>query len=728
MAATTTDNSPTSPVTWIDFYARNREDGGTIEELFEENMAGMAAKTEEHLEDTGTLTDTIIGSSYANMILVPGRPGKMLLLHHGFGARTTDGFHLIFAQGNLSDSVTFKMLPRDEAVSRITTGEGRKAETTPCPSLNSMLGAGSADVFKNLPTEGNRILSGKPNHLLVTPEIFLIAEGAKSINAKELAFEVITWLEADDEDDENTANLKREEAQGVETLLAFLWASENQKLTPIALDDVPDNAKLNLIIRGIKNKVGERGGTPRATPEVAREEGRDNFNVNNLALASVVNALNRMHDSQEAERTTKESESSLFRTMGPTQRQLFTMLCTTDMAQTPVMTEFMKSLSRSKTPQKAVALLKAATRPWNGTFSEGGCHRFLSNGFLSLDANKSNPGGFTVFMFFPKALDISGKAFDGDAATMRDYFGLDVDESTISYYAKQGYFSPENAYDLHIQLRTMRDMLELVTCKDSIIAKGLNYILEPTRWDNITNQLHERFATETNFGTKFCYCMDKPIQMLLDRITKWSSLATEGTPNYLTEKAAKLMEAVEEGMDLQVILPKVLLSRKDNTGIGVLKSTNPPRNSGSPEKPSSKKRKTVGTTAAKTLASHSVSTPGGGRIPQTAASSKTTTATHTNHSVNAAWTPPTAGTDYLSYFPNRMPGQHPWPRFTDDRLRKRNPNATPAPLCVRFQAVGRCSMACTLAHVSVEDMSKEEQESVNKIFREVYANTPSPGP
>jgi hypothetical protein len=37
-------------------------------------------------------------------------------------------------------------------------------------------------------------------------------------------------------------------------------------------------------------------------------------------------------------------------------------------------------------------------------------------------------------------------------------------------------------------------------------------------------------------------------------------------------------------------------------------------------------------------------------------------------------------------------------------------------------------MACTLAHVSVEDMSKEEQESVNKIFREVYANTPSPGP
>jgi hypothetical protein len=114
--------------------------------------------------------------------------------------------------------------------------------------------------------------------------------------------------------------------------------------------------------------------------------------------------------------------------------------------------------------------MKAETRNLLGTFSEGGCHRMLSNVFLSLDVNKSNPGGFTVFMFFPKALDISGKVFDGDAVIMRDYFGLNVDKSAISYYTKQDYFAPENACDLHIQLRTMRDMLELLTSKDSIVA------------------------------------------------------------------------------------------------------------------------------------------------------------------------------------------------------------------------------------------------------------------
>ncbi|KAI2512068.1 hypothetical protein MHU86_2356 [Fragilaria crotonensis] len=211
-------------------------------------------------------------------------------------------------------------------------------------------------------------------------------------------------------------------------------------------------------------------------------------------------------------------------------------------------------------------------------------------------------------------------------------------------------------------------------------------------------------------------------------MTKWGNLATEGTPNYLMEKATKLMEAVEEGMDLQVILPKVLLNKKDARG-GSAKVENLKRNSTSPDKQSKKKRKTAGASAAKTPnppTAHEPPDPSKPTSRTVGSPGKTTTATHTNPSVNPAWKPPTVGVDYLNYFPNRMPGQHPWPRFKDDRILKRNPAASPAPLCVRFQAIGKCSMACTLAHVSVEEMSKEEQEAVSKIFREVYANEPSP--
>ena len=157
----------------------------------------------------------------------------------------------------------------------------------------------------------------------------------------------------------------------METLLAMLWASENQGLTPITLEDV----RLNGTLRRIKGKIGQ--GRPLVTPDrdpAERDRGRG---ADNLALASVALALNRMHESQEADRSKKEAESSLFRTMGPPQRKLFTDLCTSDMMTDPLMTEFMKGLTRSKTPQKAVALLKAETRNWLGTFSEGGCHRFL---------------------------------------------------------------------------------------------------------------------------------------------------------------------------------------------------------------------------------------------------------------------------------------------------------------------------------------------------------------
>jgi hypothetical protein len=177
-------------------------------------MAEMTAKSVEHLRDPGRLTDSIVGSNCANMILVPGHPGKVHILHHGFGTNTSDGFQLVFLQGNLSDSVSFKMLPRDEAVIQIKseTGPRRTEETKSCPSLNRMLGAETEEAFKELPSEGNGILANKPNHVLITPEVFRIAKGNKSVSAKKLAFDIISWLEADDEDDAALANAKRTEA------------------------------------------------------------------------------------------------------------------------------------------------------------------------------------------------------------------------------------------------------------------------------------------------------------------------------------------------------------------------------------------------------------------------------------------------------------------------------------------------------------------------------------
>jgi hypothetical protein len=233
--AAPTTNAPT----WREFYSQNKEDGGAFAELFNSTMAEMATKTETHLDDTGALTDSIVGSSYANMIIVPGANGKVHLLHHGFGCNTSEGFALIFIQGNLVDNSSIKILPREEAVLQVMgQKKGRRGATpTFCPELGSMVEVDSAAAFGNLPAEGNEILQGKPNHVMVTPEVYHIADGAKTMQSQDLAFSIIQWLQPEEDDDDEVINLKETEAHGAELLLAMLWAVANNGATSVELKD-----------------------------------------------------------------------------------------------------------------------------------------------------------------------------------------------------------------------------------------------------------------------------------------------------------------------------------------------------------------------------------------------------------------------------------------------------------------------------------------------------------
>ena len=110
-------SSPDAP-DWIDFYLKNRNDGGPIQALFSQNLVTMSQITAGHLNDTGALTETIVGSAHGNIMIVPGRIGTIQLIHHGFGAATDDGYALIFAQGNLDDCTIFISIPRAEVVGK----------------------------------------------------------------------------------------------------------------------------------------------------------------------------------------------------------------------------------------------------------------------------------------------------------------------------------------------------------------------------------------------------------------------------------------------------------------------------------------------------------------------------------------------------------------------------------------------------------------------------------
>ena len=166
------------------------------------------------------------------MIIVPGPTGIINFLHHGFGATANGNFLLIFAQGSLEDGTIFKSIPRSEVVVQLGNETGRRSggQTLDSPSLDSMLAAESTDAFASLTSDpANQILRGRPNHAMIIPQVFFLAEGGRSFSSKELAFAIITrMLRVEDEDNEETIAKKVTDQGWTESLLAFLWAS-NQK-------------------------------------------------------------------------------------------------------------------------------------------------------------------------------------------------------------------------------------------------------------------------------------------------------------------------------------------------------------------------------------------------------------------------------------------------------------------------------------------------------------------
>ena len=683
--------APVNALTWSAFYARHREDEGAIQSLFEKETREFIDITTGHFEEPNKLAQTIAGSAYANFMLLPAQTGRMHVLHHGFSCNTDEGFSLIFVQGNLSDCSYFKVLPTKEATDQIrSTTEGRRNNTTiNCPSLAAMTSTTTADEFAALESQGNIILRKKPNHILIPPSIFLLIDGSSDVRSKDLAIEIINAIRVDpEEDDADEAERKETEAKDLELLFAILWASENNGLTPVTLTDIRGNPTLNQVITSIKSKL--RGKEDRQ--EEGREERMGEAAAWAVSSQSIVQELNRMHEARETEKSLKAATRSLLKSLGPEARDLFTELSTTSMSKKPTMSEFMVSLTTTTTPLKAIGLLRAATRAWEGTFSDGCCHRFLSTGFLSQESNLANPGGFTVFMFHPKTMEVDTKAFDKNTARLREYFDLDVEDDTIAYYAKQGFFHPKNPSDLQTQLQTAHDMLELLTCKKSIATAGLAYILNPKRWKKMITIMHDRFRTQPNFGSKFVYSVDRTLQNFFDQITDCDDVATDGDPHYLVRKATDLMEKVEDGVTLAIALPAVLTA--------TLKTT-------SATKTTSKNSVTQGSAAA------SATSPAKKKKKLAHASDE-----HTNTDVHPTWAV-AAGTNYLDLFSSRAPGSHKWPKLVDARLAKKGKTNTAVSMCAKFQMTGKCVQGCTLAHVHASAMSPTEFEQADRIMTEV---------
>ena len=246
---------PRTTTPWNDFYFKNKNDGGPIQKLFETHMGKWTNHTTMHISNIHRLTKCITESRCGNMMLIPGKEGKVQVIHHGFETAIDGKLCLVFGEGNgIEDCAAFKVLPREEAVKPVSTAAWEDADDTEeqsgraakqAPRFLSLIEVGNAQEFGELLAEDNDILTELPHHFFIHPNVFALTMGANTMQSRHLAFEIINQIVCPyNERQHNLNEGEKEGGEDYDCLLAWLWATENRLLTEIKLQDAPTQTVL----------------------------------------------------------------------------------------------------------------------------------------------------------------------------------------------------------------------------------------------------------------------------------------------------------------------------------------------------------------------------------------------------------------------------------------------------------------------------------------------------
>jgi uncharacterized membrane-anchored protein YhcB (DUF1043 family) len=157
-------------------------------------------------------------------------------------------------------------------------------------------------------------------------------------------------------------------------------------------------------------QTGDAGeeGTVKGPRRQRGDQDANRFRDFTVTTTGIVEVMKQVELARQNERKKDAQEKSLLRHLGRSQRELFLVLSTSEMSVAPELTDFMSQLSKETSASKALQQVVNESKDWEGTFSHGGFHKFLSSGFVSQEQNRGNPGGFNLFMFHPRTVEMPG--------------------------------------------------------------------------------------------------------------------------------------------------------------------------------------------------------------------------------------------------------------------------------------------------------------------------------
>jgi hypothetical protein len=693
--------------TWTEYY---EQEGGKIPMLQFTNNKEL-----EHfnLMTLGMTDDptALLGatSTYPyNWMIVSGRAtqGKVNIIHHAFSVAesTNDDPKIVGVTGDRKTSA-LKSFDPTVATRAFKTTVTRTGSDKKIPSIKQFLMASSPHDFQTLVggeyEESTRTLDKLPNLLWIHQTVFSALGGKANMRAIDAAILIITQIKTDttasgDDDEEEVDS----DAAPITTmqrdchlLLTFLWAVANGFSQNVPLTDPPDSpifhAKGQQLMDEIYGLPTTAAGAGTGTSANAAPPTGNPIDALLPALVQNLTASTAMFLKTADREAQKKSILSKLATDSAT---LFTVLSAANWRDTaPALNRFTAQLVQDRDAASSINQVMSTTRTWNGLVSAKGLAKFLAVGYGAPDIDQQ-PGGFTIFMFWPRHVAGTRSSTTTTEQTIKSLFGDGkLSDEAVKYYSKSELYLTNDVDLFDIQLSTCIDFLDLLTAHRGIAGDG--YRRGYTIFRGNKGRIRDLCRADKLFCVKFAYFLDRVFQsFIMDLMTHFDGPRPpiREARRTLDGKQAEMvndgLQGIAFGLVPQIHLP-ASLSKPAATAASSDEDT---------FSPATKKKKK----RAK---------------EQDLEQRETRTTPHTNPTPIKAWLLP-KGKNYRDFFNPESGNTADWPRFAHHKLKDRQ-----CPICMRFQTLGSCVRGCNRSHIDPNTIDPTKRDEITARLEKLYS-------
>jgi hypothetical protein len=692
--------------TWTEYYDQEGDNIGMFRLVRNKELKHFDEMTLGLADDAAALVGATSTYPY-NWIILAGAAaqGKVNILHHLFSVAETsnDDTKIVGVNGNRMTSA-LKSFDPTTATKAINPprAPSRTVEKT-IPSIQQFLSSKTPQEFQTLSGgkdgEAKSNLSRFPNLFWTHQTVFGVLDGKASMKANEAAMLILEQIQGTDSDDENDEEKAPDEVPTTKTqqecylLLSFLWAAANGYCHDVPLSDPPDTQIFHAKGEDIMEEILGRVQPGPGPPTVATGTQAPNLTAALLpALVQNLTASTALFIKTADREAQKKSILSKLATDSAT---LFTVLSASDWNDTaPTLNRFTKQLVQDRDAASSINQVMSTTRNWDGLVSAKGLAKFLAVGYGAPDIDQQ-PGGFTIFMFWPRHVAGKRSSTTTTEQTIKSLFGDGkLSDEAVKHYAKSELYLTNDVELFDIQLRTCIEFLDLLTHSKGIACDGYRRGYSIFRGNK--GRIRDLCRADKLFCMKFGYFLDRVFQAFIMDLMSYLGSTSPPIRAARRQLDGKQEEMVNDGLQGIAfgLVPQIHLPASLSTPTAAASSDDDVPPSSTTKK--KKKNKKAGKSS----------------DPD---QRETRTTPHPNTNPIKGWLIPT-GKSYKDFFNPENGNTADWPRFAHHKQKDRH-----CPICMKFQTVGSCVWGCNRSHLDPHKIDPSQRDEITSRLEKLYS-------